>query len=160
MEELDGKIASVQQIVAKYINKADNAEIFEDEFQKEIYENIPDLVNSEDKNTTEESYKEFKPKLDNCKNVSDCNEICKAFCLVNNKKHRKMLAKDCLEYRKQYHLVTPYLCRVVAIVNINYKDIGDIVNEIIFSEYKKIKDTPNSTFVINDKKARFMKYIC
>lgn len=68
--------------------------------------------------------------------------------------------KDCLEYRKEYHLVTPYLCRLIAVVNINYKDIGDWVNEAIFSEYEKIKDTSTTAFVVNDKKSRFMKYIC
>jgi hypothetical protein len=68
--------------------------------------------------------------------------------------------KDCLEYRKEYHLVTPYLCRVIAIINIHYKDIGDLVNETIFSEYEKIKDTAATSFVINDKKSRFLKYIC
>lgn len=56
-EELEAKIASVQEIIAKYINKAENAEIFEDEFQKEIYENVPELVTSEDKNAGDEGYK-------------------------------------------------------------------------------------------------------
>lgn len=68
--------------------------------------------------------------------------------------------KDCLEYRKEYHLVTPYLCRMIAILNINYKDIGDWVNEVIFSEYEKIKETSLTTFVANDKKSRFLKQIC
>jgi regulator of nonsense transcripts 2 len=82
------------------------------------------------------------------------------FNTINNKKNRKMLAKDVLEYRKEYHLVTPYLCRIVAIVNLHYKDIGETVNDIVFGEYEKVKDTVSTTFVANDKKSRIMKYIC
>lgn len=45
-------------------------------------------------------------------------------------------------------------------INLNYKDIGEAINEQIFNEYEKIKDTQSVTFVINDKKSRIMKYIC
>lgn len=34
--------------------------------------------------------------LENCKNVSDSNDIAKAFSAINNKKNRKQLAKDVL----------------------------------------------------------------
>lgn len=49
---------------------------------------------------------------------------------------------------------------MIAIANINYKDIGDLVNEMIFQEYEKVKDASANIFVINDKKSRFLKYIC
>lgn len=92
--------------------------------------------------------------------MSDCNEFCKAFNSVNNKKIRKILAKDVLEYRKEYHLVTPYLCRIIAIVNMNFKDIGETINDLVFSEHDRIKDIAANSFVVNDKKSRIVKYIC
>lgn len=52
------------------------------------------------------------------------------------------------------------MCRVVAIVNLHFKDIGEIVNDLVFTEYDKIKDTQATNFVANDKKSRIMKYIC
>lgn len=45
-------------------------------------------------------------------------------------------------------------------INLHYKDIGENINDLIFSEYEKIKDTQSSTFVVNDKKSRIMKYVC
>ena len=47
-------------MLAKYIGKTEDAEIFEDEFQKEIYENLPELVREENKEAEEEDYKKFK----------------------------------------------------------------------------------------------------
>jgi hypothetical protein len=67
-------------------------------------------------------------RLENCKNVKDSNEITSYFAEINNKKNRKALVRDVLEYRREYQLVTPYLCRVIAIVFKNFKDIGDFVN--------------------------------
>ena len=78
LEVLEIKITATQEIVAKYINKAENAEIFQDEFQKEIYENIPaNFVGEEEKTGGDDSYKEFRSHLDNCKNVQDSNDIVK-----------------------------------------------------------------------------------
>jgi len=45
-------------------------------------------------------------------------------------------------------------------VNTNYKDIGETVNDLIFSEYEKIKENVANNFVTNDKKSRILKYIC
>ena len=45
-------------------------------------------------------------------------------------------------------------------INKKNKDIGDFVNEFIFSEYEKLKENSQNTFVINDKKSRYFKYIC
>jgi hypothetical protein len=36
-----------------------------------------------------------------------------------------MLARDILEYRKEYQLVTPYLCRIAAVVGAAYRDLAD-----------------------------------
>ena len=36
-----------------------------------------------------------------------------------------MLAKDVLEYRKEYQLVTPYLCRIAAVVGHSHRDLVD-----------------------------------
>lgn len=58
------------------------------------------MVKSETKLVTDEKYKEFKERLDSCKNKADSEEICKFFEEINNKKTRKTLAKDLLEYRK------------------------------------------------------------
>lgn len=49
---------------------------------------------------------------------------------------------------------------MIAIVNTHFKDIGEVVNDLIFSEYDKIKENQSFTFVLNDKKSRIMKYIC
>ena len=45
-------------------------------------------------------------------------------------------------------------------INKKYKDLGEFVNELIFNEYEKLKDNSQNTFVINDKKSRYFKYIC
>ena len=42
----------------------------------------------------------------------------------------------------------------------NFKDIGDTINDLVFSEYERIKDIVANSFVVNDKKSRIIKYIC
>lgn len=79
---------------------------------------------------------------------------------VNNKRTRKMIAKDILEYRKQYQLVTPFLCRIAAIVSLNFKDIMETITESLFNEYEKLRENINVNFVVNDKRSRNLKYIC
>ena len=60
--------------------------------------------------------------------MHDADVLAKDFERYNNKRNRKLLVRDVLEYRKEYYLVTPYLCRVATIVNQNWKDVGDMVN--------------------------------
>ena len=44
------------------------------------------------------------------------------FCyLANNKANRQKLIKDLLEYRTDYSVALPYLCRLVANLNPIYK---------------------------------------
>jgi hypothetical protein len=51
-KDLNIKIITVHEIMTRYIDKAENSVIFEDEFQREIYEVIPEIVTSEEKNVT------------------------------------------------------------------------------------------------------------
>ncbi len=44
-----------------------------------------------------------------------------------------MLAKDILEYRKEYQLVTPFLCRIATLVAINYRDIQEMTIDSLFA---------------------------
>lgn len=98
--------------------------------------------------------------LDCCKNKNESDEALKAFESVNSKRNRKLLAKDLLEYRKEYQLVTPFLCRIAAAVSQNYKDVIEWLLEAVFSEYDKLRETTSTNFVVNDKKSRNLKYIC
>ena len=41
----------------KYINKVDNVQIFQNEFEKELYTQLPELSKTENKNAGEEEYK-------------------------------------------------------------------------------------------------------
>lgn len=41
-----------------------------------------------------------------------------------------------------------------------FKDIGETINDLLFTEYDKIKDSQATSFVVNDKKSRIMRYIC
>ena len=68
LREYEAELVEVGDIMKKYINKIDNVEIFENEFERELYTELPDLVKTENKAATEEEYKEFKEKLDRCKN--------------------------------------------------------------------------------------------
>lgn len=43
----------------KYINKIENVEIFENEFEKELYNDLPE-IKTENKAASEEDYKTFK----------------------------------------------------------------------------------------------------
>ena len=71
-----------------------------------------------------------------------------------------MLSKDVLQYRKEYQLVTPYLCRIAAVVGHGHKDLVDNVVEAVFAEYDKLRQTSTTNFVVNDKRSRNLKYIC
>ena len=52
------------------------------------------------------------------------------------------------------------MCRVGAIVALNFRDISDAINEQLFADYEKLKENINTNFVVNDKKSRNLKYIC
>ena len=68
-----------------------------------------------------------------CKNVQDADNLIQQFLPINTKKTRRMLVKDLLEYRKEYQLVTPFLCRIAATLNKKWKDVEEAVNELIFN---------------------------
>lgn len=144
----------------QYINKAENAEIFENEFERELYLELPDICKTENKAAGDDEYKDFKEKLDKCKNKNESDEIAKLFEEINNKRTRKLLARDIMEYRKEYQLVTPFLCRIAAIVAQNYRDIQETVVDSLFADYEKLRENINTNFVINDKRSRNLKYIC
>lgn len=78
-----------------YVNTDGDAEVFQNEYEKEIYENLPEFTREEAK-SSEADYREFKEKLDKCKNVSDADTLAKDFEKFNNKKNRKLLVKDIL----------------------------------------------------------------
>ena len=144
----------------KYINKVDNAQIFQNEFEKQLYVELPELSKTENKAAGEEEYRQFKDKLDACKNKHESDEAIHAFQSINNKRTRKMLAKDILEYRKQYQLVTPFLCRIASTIGLSFRDLVDCLLEMVFAEYEKLRQTVSTSFVVNDKKSRNLKYIC
>lgn len=123
VKDYEQELVEVEDIMKQYINKAENAEIFENEFERELYLELPELCKAENKAAGEEEYKAFKEKLDKCKNKSESDEVAKLFEEINNKRTRKLLARDIMEYRKEYQLVTPFLCRIAAIVAQNYRDI-------------------------------------
>lgn len=50
--------------------------------------------------------------------------MARAFEAVNCKRTRKLLVRDILEYRKEYQLVTPFLCRIASIAATNHKDVS------------------------------------
>lgn len=79
---------------------------------------------------------------------------------ISNKKTRRMLARDLLEYRKEYQLVTPFLCRVAAILSQYHRDIAEHIIEQLFTDYDKLRENINTNFVVNDKRSRNLKYIC
>jgi hypothetical protein len=56
--------------------------------------------------------------------------------------------------------VTPFLCRIAAIVAMNYRDIQETVVDTLFIDYEKLRENINTNFVINDKRSRNLKYIC
>jgi regulator of nonsense transcripts 2 len=49
------------------------------------------------------------------------------FCYMNSKQNRRNLISDILEYRKDYNLLLPYLCRFIATLNRHFKDLGEIL---------------------------------
>lgn len=42
----------------------------------------------------------------------------------------------------------------------NFKDLAEWLNESVFAEYEKLRESVNTNFVMNDKKSRNLKYIC
>lgn len=86
------------------------------------------MSKTENKAAGDEEYRVFKEKLDACKNKNESDEVVKAFEGVNNKRTRKFLSKDLLEYRKEYQLVTPFLCRIAATIGQNFKDLTEWLN--------------------------------
>lgn len=79
---------------------------------------------------------------------------------INNKRTRRLLGRDIMEYRKEYQLVTPFLCRIAAIVATNFRDIQEGIVDSLFSDYERLRENINTNFVINDKRSRNLKYIC
>ena len=154
-------ILEPDEISKQEFSISETGDIFEDEYQKELYVNLPSLNEVSPKPDNEEKqYDEFKGKLDSCKNVQDADNLSKLFLNVNTKKTRKTLVKDLLEYRKEYQLVTPYLCRIAATLNKKWKDIGETISELALAEYDKLKGSVSTNFVTVDKRTRNIKYIC
>ena len=56
--------------------------------------------------------------------------------------------------------MTPYLCRIAAVVGHAHRDLVDALLESIFAEYEKLRETSTTNYVINDKRSRNLKYIC
>ena len=59
---------------------------------------------------------------------------------VNNKTNRKRLVRDLVEYRKEYNLMVPHLCRMVAVITKHFKDLGDMVVEKLIKDFDACKD--------------------
>ena len=160
LKDYDAELVDVEEIMKKYINKVDNVEIFENEFEKALYTDLPELGKAENNRAGDEEYKEFKSKFESCKNKNESDETIKAFEVINSKRTRKLLAKDILEYRKEYQLVTPYLCRIGAVVGLVHRDLAEWLVEAVFGEYDRLRESINTNFVMNDKRSRNLKYIC
>ncbi len=54
IKEYENELVEVQEIMKKYINKIDNVEIFENEFERELYCDLPDLIKTENKAANED----------------------------------------------------------------------------------------------------------
>lgn len=51
------ELVEVEDIMRKYINKIDNVQIFENEFERELYQDLPELCKTENKVASDEEYK-------------------------------------------------------------------------------------------------------
>lgn len=60
LHNYESELVAVEDIMKQYINKTENAEIFENEFERELYMDLPDLCKAENKAAGEDEYKEFK----------------------------------------------------------------------------------------------------
>ena len=49
---------------------------------------------------------------------------------------------------------------MIAIVQFNFKDIGDLINDSLIPDFEKLKEATSNVFVVNDKKSRLLKYLC
>ena len=52
------------------------------------------------------------------------------------------------------------MCRIAASISQQFKDLTESILEVIFAEYDKLRESVSTTFVVNDKKSRNLKYIC
>lgn len=71
LRDYEKELVEVDEIMKKYINKLDNVEIFENEFERQLYLDLPELCKTENKAATDDDYREFKERLDRCKNKND-----------------------------------------------------------------------------------------
>ncbi|KAL4488508.1 hypothetical protein ABPG72_013076 [Tetrahymena utriculariae] len=106
------------------------------------------------------SYEQFKKNLKHCVSQEKADLLAEQFVYVNNKQNRKKLVKDILEYRKEYNLMVPHLCRFVAVVSKHFKDLGDMVVEKLIKDFDSYREKQRQDFSFRDKKMRYLKYLC
>lgn len=128
-EELSTPILEVTDITKNIMRQLDDGDIFEDELQMQLYTQLLDIKEPEQKGEDElketGTYDKIKQKLDGCCNIEDADNLTREFLKINTRKTRKTLIRDLLEYRKKYQLITPYLCRIAANLHQKWRDVAE-----------------------------------
>jgi regulator of nonsense transcripts 2 len=100
---------------------------FDNDEEKIIYVNLPDLRDKVDKEVLLKKDKEaltktnsdpsteaFFKRLRECMSIQIADQLAEDFCYINTKKNRKALIEEICLYRNNYLLLTTYQCRLIA----------------------------------------------
>ena len=67
------------------------------------------------------SYEDVIAKIEKCENRDVADDFAKDFCYANNAPNRKRLIKDICAYHKEYQILVPFYCRILATLNKYFK---------------------------------------
>ncbi|EGR33548.1 mif4g domain protein, partial [Ichthyophthirius multifiliis] len=106
--------------------------------------------------------KNYKQLFEALSTIADCLEL--EFCVDFGENEaeikQKKLVRDILEYRKEYNLMVPQLCRFVAVVSKYFKDLADFLVDKVIKDFNIYKEKNRQDFSFRDKKIRYLKYLC
>lgn len=106
------------------------------------------------------NYDQFLSKLNQCISKDVADDLAKEFCYLNSKKNKNKLILDVVEYRYEYALMTPFLCRFIANLSKYFKEIGEALIQKLLDDFTYLKENTKDSFKDLERRVRNMKFFC
>jgi len=162
--ELPSKFEEKSEILLQEAKQPEKAfsegDLFEDEFQKQLYLEFPTEKLRENENSKNKFKSEIQiilNKLPEMNTIEQVDSLYYEFGKVNQKYTRKKLSKAIININRTNLFLIPFYSRLVALLARQYKEIGDTVIESLTKELNELFESKDTVKIETKiKNSRFL----
>lgn len=110
------------------------------------------------KSTSEQVFSGICEQISLCNSIEQADAIALKFLGLSNKKWKKELCHQLLDFRRDYYFTMPYHCRIAAVVAKHHKNFQELINERLKADFDLFRAPKVSDHISKEKRIRNIRY--